>query len=192
MARQTLFSILLRAPWWMSVVVAITLFAGTRLLLPDIAAVAVALPFLAIAAYAGWRQLRTPSVSNVAEMRGKLRAMSWENFSPLIAEAFRRDGYSVAELAHNAADFELRKNGRVIIVSCKRWKASQTGAGPLRGLYEAKGARDAHDCIYVAVGDFTANARKYAGEKAVTLLSDTDLVRLLARVERGTRNWFSR
>ena len=176
----------------MSFVVAITLFAATRVFLPDIAAVAVALPFLAVGAYAGWRQLRTPSVINVARMRAKLLAMSWENFSLLLAEAFRRDGYGVAALSLAAADFELHKNGRVTIVSCKRWKASQTGAGPLRGLYEAKRARDAHDCIYVAAGDFTPNARKYAGEKAVKLLSDVELVRLLSRTGRGTRNWFSR
>ena len=147
MARQTLFSMLLRAPWWISVVVAIGLFAATRLLLPDIVAIAVALPFLAIAAYVGWRQLRTPSATVMAEMQDKFRAMSWENFSAAIADAYRRDGYSVAELSDGSADFELHKNGRVTIVSCKRWKASQTGAAALRGLYEAKRARDAHDCI---------------------------------------------
>lgn len=174
----------------MSLVLAAALFAATRLFLPDIAALFAALPFLAVAVYAGWRQLRAPSEVNVAGLLGKLRAMSWENFSAVMAEAFRRDGYSVAEIADGTADFELRKSGRMTVVSCKRWKVAQTGAEPLRELYEARRARDANDCIYVAVGEFTANARKYAADKAVKLLSDTDLAKLVARVERGRRRWW--
>ena len=189
MAKDSLFSILSRAPWWMSVVIAAVLFAGMRLILPDIAAFFAALPFLAIAGYAGWRQLRAPSVTNTAEMLARLRAMSWENFSAMIAEAFRGDGYRVTEIANGAADLELRKNGRVAVVSCKRWKVAQTGVGPLRDLYAAKRERDAHECIYVAAGDFTANARQFAAETAIRLLNDAALAELVARVERGKRRW---
>ena len=189
MAKETLFSILSRAPWWVSVAAAAAMFAVVRLFLPDIAALFAALPFLAIAGYAGWRQLRAPGVTSVTEILGKLRVMPWENFSPVINEAFRRDGYSVTEIANGAVDFELRKNGRVSIVSCKRWKVAQTGVGPLRELYEAKQAHDAQECIYVAAGDFTANARGFATEKAIRLLNDTALGVLVARVERGKRRW---
>ncbi|MBI4191637.1 MAG: restriction endonuclease [Betaproteobacteria bacterium] len=189
MAKQTLFSILTRQPWWMSVIIAAALFAAVRLFLPDFAAFFAALPFLAVAGYAGWTQLRAPSVTNVTEALGKLRALPWENFSAVISEAFRRDGYSVAEIANGAVDLELRRNNRVSIVSCRRWKVAQTGVGPLRELYEAKRARDAQECIYVAAGDFSANARAFAAEKTIKLLSDTELARLVARVERGKRRW---
>ena len=187
MAKETLFSILSRAPWWMSVAVAAALFAVARLFLPDIAALFAALPFLAIAGYAGWRQLRAPGVTDATAILGRLRAMPWDNFSSEISEAFRRDGYSVTEIANGAADFEMRKNGRVSIVSCKRWKVAQTGVGPLRELFAAMRARDAQECIYVAAGDFTANARAFATEKTIRLLSDTALAEL---VERGERRWF--
>ena len=189
MAKDSLFSILSRAPWWMSVVIAAVLFAGMRVFLPDIAAFFAALPFLVIAGYAGWRQLRAPSVTNTVEMLARLRAMSWEDFRAVIAEAFRRDGYGVTEIANGPADLELRKNGRVTVVSCKRWKVAQTGVGPLRELYAAKRERDAHECIYVAAGDFTANARQFATEKAIRLLNDAALGELVARVERGKRRW---
>lgn len=189
MAKETLFSILSRAPWWVSVAAAAAMFAVVRLFLPDFAALFAALPFLAIAGYAGWRQLRATGVTDVTEILGKLRVMPWENFSAVIGEAFRRDGYSVTEIANGAVDFELRKSGRVSIVSCKRWKVAQTGVGPLRELYEAKRARDAQECIYVSAGDFTANAREFATEKAIRLLNDTALGVLVARVERGKRRW---
>jgi len=193
MAKESLFSILSRSPWWLSVLIAAVMFAGVRLILPDIvpdiAAFFAALPFLGIAGYALWRQLRAPSVANVAEILGRLRAMAWEDFSALIAEAFRRDGYTVTAIPGSAADLELRRNGRVAVVSCKRWKVAQTGAGPLRELYAARQARDAQECIYVATGDFTANARAYATEKAIRLLHDAALATLVARVERGKRRW---
>ena len=189
MPKETLFSILSRSPWWLSVMIAAVLFAGTRLLLPDIAALFAALPFLALAGYAGWRQLHTPSVTHVEETLGKLRAMSWENFSAVIGEAFRRDGYTVTEISGSAADLELRKNGRVSIACCKRWKVANTGVGPLRGLHAAMQARDADECIYVAAGDFTANARAFASEKAIRLLNGAALVKLVARVKRGRWRW---
>jgi restriction system protein len=192
MSKDSLFSMLLRAPWWMSVVIAAALFAAVQLFLPDIAAFFAALPFLVIAGYAGWRQFRAPSATSVDDMLAKLRAMSWENFSAVINEAFRRDGYGVSEIADGAADLELRKSGRVVVVSCKRWKVAHTGIGPLRELYAAKRAHDAHECIYVAVGDFTANARAYATEKAIRLLNDKALGELVAHVERGKRRWFAK
>jgi restriction system protein len=188
--KDSLFSILSRAPWWISVAAAAAMFATVRLFLPDIAGVAAALPFLGIAGYAGWRQLRAPGATNVAGMLDKIRGMPWENFSAIIAEAFRRDGYAVTEVFKGAVDLKLDKNGRVTLVSCKRWKVAQTGAGPLRELLEAKRAQDAADCIYVAAGDVTANARAFAAEKSIRLLENAPLAQLVARVERGTRGWF--
>ena len=75
------------------------------------------------------------------------------------------------------------------IACCKRWKVANTGVGPLRGLHEAMRARDADECIYVAAGDFTANARAFATEKAIRLLNGAALVKLVARVERGRWRW---
>ena len=191
MARKdTLFAVLSRAPWWISVAAGAALFATVRLFLPDIVAAASALPFVGIAAYAGWRQLRAPGVANVEEILGKVRDMPWENFSAILAEAFRRDGYTVKEVFKGAVDLELEKTGRITLVSCKRWKVAQTGAGPLRELLDAKKAGDAADCIYVAAGDFTANAHTYAVEKSIRLLHGTPLAELVARVGRGKRGWF--
>lgn len=192
MAKESLFSILSRSPWWVSVLIAAALFALVQLFLPVIAGLAAALPFLAIAAYCGWRELRAPGVADTATMLGKLRAMSWENFSAVIAEAFRRDGYQVTEIEGGGADLELRKDGKLSLASCKRWKVAHTGVGPLRELHEAVQATDAHEGIYVTAGDFTATARGFAAGKALQLLNDAALGKLVARVDRGPRRWFLR
>ena len=190
MAKQTVFAVLSRAPWWVSVIAAGALFASVRLIAPDMVAAAAALPFLAIAGYAGWLQLRAPSVGNIDEILARVRGMPWENFSAIAAEAFRRDGYAVTEVFTGAVDLKLEKSGRVTLVNCKRWKVAQTGIGPLRELQEAKNAMDASYCMYVTAGDFTANARAYATDKSIRLLHGAPLAKLIARVDRGTRGWF--
>lgn len=187
MAKQSLFAILSRSPWWLSVAVAAALFAAVRLFFPDFIALSVALPFVAVGGYAGWRQLRAPSTTKIADMLGALRAMSWEDFSTLIEEAFRHDGYTVTQLKADAVDYELSRNNRVAVVCCKRWKVARTGIAPIRDLFEAGQARNAHDFIYMVTGEFTANAREFAAEKSIRLLSDVELVRLVTRVARGKK-----
>ena len=184
MAKQTLFAVLSRAPWWVSVIAAGALFASVRLIAPDMVAAAAALPFLAIAGYAGWLQLRAPSVGNIDEILARVRGMPWENFSAIAAEAFRRDGYAVTEVFTGAVDLKLEKSGRVTLVNCKRWKVAQTGIGPLRELHEAKKAIDASYCMYVTAGDFTANE---APAEAKKRLSKDEAVNVRTNQRSGMR-----
>lgn len=189
MPRNTLFSILLRAPWWISILAALSLFGAVQIFLPPVAALFATFPFLGIAAFAAWKQLRTPGAANVAETLGKLRDMSWENFSAVMAEALTRDGYTVTATGGGAADYAARKNGRVALVACKRWKVAQTGSGPLRELFEAKKSAEAADCIYVSAGEFNPNAREFAKKNTVRLLCDVELAKLVARVVRSGHRW---
>lgn len=188
MKNPTLFSMLLQAPWWTALLIAVAVFGALRLMLPDLVAAFAALPFIAVAAYAGWRALRTPAPRRVETMLATLHALSWEDFSTLLAEAFSRDGYAVTGIAHGAADLELRKDRRLTIAACRRWKAGHTGIGPLRELYEQVNARNAQEGIYVTSGVITANARAYAAQKNLRLLSGTELARLVLRVPRSMRH----
>ena len=71
MHQNSLFAILLRAPWWISLVVAGFTGALSGMVLQKFGmhplyAVFVASPFLVIACVAGWRQLRAPSAAKVS------------------------------------------------------------------------------------------------------------------------------
>ena len=136
------------------------------------------LPFIVIGSYAGWQQLRAPSAERIAATLESLHAISWEEFSAALENAFRRDGYAVSRLNGAAADFELTKAGRVSLVGCKRWKVARAGVEPLRELEAAKQAREAHECIYVAAGEITDNARAFATEKKIQLLHGAELAKL--------------
>jgi restriction system protein len=142
------------------------------------------LPFFVIGCVTGWRQLRTPSAERVAATLESLRALSWDEFSAALEQAFQRDGYAVTRLGGAAADFKLSKAGRVSLVACKRWKATRTGVEPLKELDAAKQASEAGEGIYVAAGGITDNARAFAAEKGIRLLHDAELASLLPRPKR--------
>jgi len=141
-------------------------------------AIFAALPFIVIGNYAAWQQLRAPSAASIATTLEALRALSWEDFSRAIEEAFRRGGYVVTRLDGAGADLELTKAGRVSLVGCKRWKVARAGVEPLRELETEKHAREAHECIYVAAGEITDNARAFAAEKNISLLHGAELAKL--------------
>jgi hypothetical protein len=63
---------------------------------------------------------------------------------------------------------------------------------PLRDLYEAKLARDADACVYVAIGDFTPNARRYAANKTIALLHGAALAAMAAKIAGRRTPWWSR
>ena len=184
MHQNSLFAILLRSPWWVSMGVGAGLFGLARLVLPSDYvpyAVFAALPFLGIGGYVGWKQLQAPSAASVAARLEALRGLSWNEFSAALEAAFRRQGYEVERLRVDGAELALTKSGRVSLVCCKRWKAARTGVEPLRELEAVVQARDAQACIYVAAGEVTDTALSYAAEKKIQLLHGAELAVLLPR-----------
>ena len=135
MAKDSLFAILLRKPWWISIGIAAGIALVARAMLPEQYVIAGALggiPFMAIGAIAAWRQLRAPSAARITSTLEAIGTMSWREFASALEEAFRRDGYAVTRIAGPQADFEIVKAGRTSLVSGKRWKAANTGVLPLR------------------------------------------------------------
>jgi restriction system protein len=180
MREGSLFSVLLRSPWWLSVAIAAALFVALQAFLPAIVAASAAVPFAGIALWAAWRAFHSRPAANLDE----LRALSWEAFEPMLADAFRREGYEV-EAQRGAADFALRRGGRLAIASGRRWKVAQTGVAPLRELVDAGKAREADECIFVAAGEVTPQAREFAAANRVRLVGDTELSQMIARVQRA-------
>lgn len=181
---NSLFATLLRSPWWLSAGIGAAIIVAAAAALPkdyQLAGIFAALPWLIIAAVAAWKQLRVPSAARVEATLEAVRSMSWPVFSKAIEDAFRRDGYGVSPLNGSEADFEVTKAGRTALVGCKRWKVARTGVEPLRELQAAKDAREAHECIYVATGEITDTARKFAEDKNVRLLYGVALVQMLPR-----------
>lgn len=186
MAENSLFAVLLRSSWWISAAIGIGLAGLAYALLPAdfrIAGMFSALPFAAIAAWAGYQQLRAPSAGRIERTLGALRDMPWSALAPALESAWQREGFAVKR-AGGAADFELAKQGRVTLVAAKRWKAAHTGVAPLRELVAAKEAREANEAAWLSIGELTAEARDYAVRERVRVVGIAELARLLPEAGR--------
>lgn len=182
MSQNSIFAVLLRSPWWMSAGVAVLLSAGGFAALPlEYAAMGVfaAVPFAVISLMAAYKQLRAPSGARVQAVTETVAAMSWADFSRTVEAGFRRDGCEVERLQAPGADFALRKDGHVAIVSAKRWKAARNGVEPLRELQAVREKRGAREAIYIALGDVSDNALQYAKAQGVSLMTAPELSKLL-------------
>ena len=177
----SLFAILSRSPWWVSLLIAGGMFAATRIFLPDLLAAATTLPFLGLAGYAAWLQSKEPSSKHVDATLSKLRAMRWPEFAAAISESFRRDGYDVTTSASAAADLLLRKNGYVTIVCAKRWKVAHCGVPPLRELSDAIRATEAREGWFVTAGELTESAAQFAAQHGLRVIRGAELVKMIGR-----------
>jgi restriction system protein len=179
MHESSMFAILLRKAWWVSGAVALAVFGLSRLFLAWDFALFAALPFAVIAAYVGVKQLRAPGARRIAKAIERLRAMTWEQFAGAMEAAYRREGFRVTRLEGGRADFELVQGARHTLVAGKRWKATRTGIEPLRELEAAREVHEAHECVYVSVGELTEQARAFALEKKIRVMQGADLALLL-------------
>jgi restriction system protein len=188
MAQETLFRILSRQPWWITLLVAAGLFWLTYAFFPPIAPF-VALPFALLAVYIAIVQWRKGSPSDVEAHLETLRGMSWEDFSALVVKAYKERGYTVLPSEGRGYDFRLSKGGQTILLQCRRWKVNQVGAAPVRELAEAVAASDAYRGICLAAGEFSQPARKLTVDEPVSLVAGADLIELVG--EPGKRSWWS-
>ena len=190
MANQTtLFQMLARQPWWITVLVAFAMFWIAYAVFPPVAPF-FALPFAVLAIYIGFKQWRSGVPSDPSERLQALRNMSWESFSAAVGDAYRKQGYVVTPSREPGYDFSLAKDGRVTLLHCRRWKVNQVGSDPVRELARAVDRAQAYRGICLATGEFSAPARKIAASEPLALISGTDLVMLIQPGQ--ARRWFRR
>lgn len=182
MAENSLFAILLRSSWWISLAVALAFAAVSKAVLPDEYFIFGALggfPFLVIACIAFWRQMRAPSAAQVEQRLKAAQALGAREFQAALTDAWRARGYSVSLSTHPGADLVLQRDNRTTVVACRRWKAVNHGVEPLRELLAAREAAQAGDCVYMAMTELSANAQKFAKDKRIELLGPQALATLL-------------
>ena len=156
MSEKSLFATLLRAPWWVSflVMLAVALVAGA--LLPDaykIAGMLGAFPFLVIGIMAAWRQRNAISPDRIQELADQARSMGWRDFSILVEEALRQQGFEVSRLSSGPADFQIEKNGRE--------------------------SQQAFSCTCMSLGIFSQSAIDLASQNPIQLLGPANIAQLM-------------
>lgn len=182
MSENSLFAILLRSPWWISVAIGAVIGLVASAALPADFQTAGALsgfPFFVIAVMAARRQRGQPSAAQVAETAQALGALTWQAFADRLETAFQRAGYQVQRGTAPGVDFVLERQGRTTLVGARRWKAARTGLEPLRELQAAREAADAQAALYIALGAVTDNTRPFLREHDITLWQAAELAKAL-------------
>lgn len=181
MAPNSLFAVLLRSPWWISLAIAAVFVVLAQAFLPPDYRGPFSLgafPFVVIGAIAFWRQLKAPSASESQAILDAVRGMPWTALRNLLVQAYTREGFEV-ERIEGAADLVLRRGATTTLVAAKRWKAAHHGEETVSALVAAARQRDASRCVYVALGELSPNARRVANAQQVEVLDGAGLVLLL-------------
>ncbi|MBB6241974.1 restriction system protein [Rhodanobacter sp. MP1X3] len=119
-----------------------------------------------------------------------LRAMSWREFEMLAGEAFRRQGYAIQETglggADGGIDLILRKDGKTTLVQCKQWKTQRVDVKVVREMFGLLAHHGAAAVKIVAVGDYTADAQRFAQGKPIELIHGEALLAMVRGVQTST------
>lgn len=206
-SKRTVLDDLLVLPWWYSALASLIAFIAIGYLLPAAlpqnhrvfaaltaglprVATVVAIVFLIPMPFAyldGHRKKRLVDANTDLE---SIRALSWREFEQLVAEAYRRKGYTVRENViagpDGGVDVSLEKDGQLHLVQCKQWNAQKVGVKVVREMYGVMIDRKASSMRIVSAGMFTQEAANFARNKPIDLIDGPQLAALLAdvRVER--------
>jgi restriction system protein len=172
MAENSLFAILMRNPWWISMLIVIVFCLLCMAILPKdlrIFGMMGTFPFFITGAVAFKRQWGKPSAAKLQTELDRLSALSWRDFSAELEAKFVKQGFEVTRLNSGTADFKLEKTGHITLVSAKRYKAATHGVEALQALVSQQEAQGADKVMYVCLSPVTAQAAKFAKEKGVVL-----------------------
>lgn len=202
---ESLLDILVMAPWWISLILAGLVHFALTVIVPakfandqiwsgfaqQIANYAWIFSgfFLMAAVFSFIFSLKRKSLVNRQTGRESLQELSWKEFEWMVGEAYRRQGYAVEESLgggpDGGVDLVLRKDGRKILVQCKRWKKYSVGAPIIRELYGLLVDQKANEAILVTSGKFTREAEAFAKGKPLQLVDGDTLSRLVAGLQKG-------
>jgi restriction system protein len=119
--------------------------------------------------------------ADAANRADDIAQMSWREFEVLVAEHFRRLGFSVTETGgggpDGGIDLLLQRGSDQYIVQCKHWRARRVGVEPVRELYGVMAARRMAGGFVVTSGDFTEQARAFVAGRELVLINGRALQR---------------
>ena len=178
MSDRSMFAVLLRSPWWVSFVVVAAISLASSALLPNeykLVGALCSFPFAVIGVMAAWRQRSHLSPAQASALQSDLAKMHWREFSPLLSQAFVRQGYTVTALTNGAGDFILTHQGQTTLVCAKRWKAAAWGIDNLQTLLTESKSHSTSQLMCVSLQAIPNTLKSFATQHRVTWLTGQSL-----------------
>jgi restriction system protein len=194
-----------KLPWWRAVVIAATIYTFLKWIFPSVAGSSVFLKSLAVTAQSmagllaaiflalgGLSRLlafRRRRLLDLEMSLAAIRALPQRRFEQFVAEAFEKQGYSVAQCdsagPHCGVEFILTRKNEKVLVQCRRWRSESIDSVPVRRLYEAMAAAHASSCALLTTGDYSDDARRFAAGKPIQLVAGRELEKMLSGGKRA-------
>lgn len=200
---ENILDILAVCPWWVSVVVATTVYCVFQFIIPSIVpnnpllvgipklgpkfAPWLALLLLIPAPVSFFNSIRKKKLLDNQKGIESIRSLSWRKFEELVGEAYRRQGYLVLENEgagpDGGVDLWLRKDGNRYLVQCKQWKSQKVGVNVVREMFGLVSAHQAAGAIIITSGMFTQEAKSFARDKSLDLIEGQQLALMIDTVK---------
>ncbi len=124
---------------------------------------------------------------------GEIKDLTWETFERLVCEYYRQEGFWVERRGgakpDGGVDLEAYRDGELILVQCKHWKAWKVGVRHIRELRGVMAHEGARHGVLVCSGEFTQEAQDFARQNNVELVDGNRLSEMIRRgQEARTRN----
>lgn len=112
-----------------------------------------------------------------------IRALDWRQFEMLVGEAYRQQGYRVAETGlggpDGGIDLVIQRDGQKTLVQCKHWRSRQIPVATVREMFGLLQHHDADAASIICTGSFSADARRFAVGKPIDLIGGDGIVQLI-------------
>ena len=206
-SRHGVLDVLFEIPWWTGVVAAVVVYIALALVLPMLfpdrsltaglrfSAPLIAFIFLLPAAFLGLRQYRRRKLLDTQADIASIRKLHWKEFEKLVAEVFRRIGYTVVDAgtlsAGVAADLVATAPHEEVLVQCEHRRSAVVGVITVRELIGVVTAEGATGGALVTSGSFTEDAVAFAADKPLQLIDGDKLAKLVQTVrgaQAGTKS----
>lgn len=200
---ESLFAQFCQLPWWVSICLMVVVYLGIRFGIPlatqgkaifqetgrILSRFAwVAIIFLLPAAFSILDSYRKRKMLDRQTGIDSIRGLSWKEFEELLAEAYRRQGFSVQENASRGSDggidLRIQRSSTLYLVQCKQWRSSKVGVNVVREMFGILVAKGAAGAVIVTSGSFTQEARAFARGKPLNLIEGNQLAELIGSVQR--------
>lgn len=200
---ENILYLLAQAPWWVSIILSATAYITLKFIVPAInfqswvlkgiagtaptIAIWLALVLLIPAPISFFNSLRKRKLLDKQKDLDSIKSLPWKEFEELVAEAYRRKGYSVVENygigPDGGVDLVLKKDGNLFLVQCKQWRSYKVDVRVVREMYGVMTAKQANGVIIITSGLFTQEAKNFAADKPVDLVEGNQLAVLIASAQ---------
>lgn len=115
-----------------------------------------------------WRSAR-----DVDPELSELRAMAWPQFSAVLGESLRRQGYNVSvreSVAEGDVELIATRRGEKVLVQGRQWRKRSIDVDHVRELCGAITAEKANRGLFITCGAFTLEAMRFAKDLPISLI----------------------